>query len=285
MRASGSVQLLLGACLVALSGTAISQDAFTVQAADVYAGPDDSYPLVAQLDPDSPLQVMGCLDDWSWCDVAFGDDHGWVYAPDVIYEYQGGFVPLYTYAPSLGIPVVQFTVVNYWDRYYRERPWYGHREEWTHRGLSHHHMPPGPRPSAGPPPLSARVERPSHESRSFREGGREHPLRLGSAGSAEPFRPRTERPPEGQPPEEQRPADRRPERAEPPPARTEQPPHEEPRREEPRREEPRREPAMPPHAEPTPHVGPPGESPPRHERHEGRSNEEQPRDRPRDEPR
>src|SRR5262245_37046360 len=158
--ASLGPRLIFAAYLFALSAVATAQNAVTTDPADVYAGPDDSYPVVAQLDVDTPVEVMGCLDDWSWCDVTFADNRGWVYAPDIIYDYQGGYVPLYTYASSLGIPVVEFTIGSYWGRYYHNRPWYSHREEWLHREPPHHHRPAGPPPSVGPPPRSAFVERP-----------------------------------------------------------------------------------------------------------------------------
>jgi uncharacterized protein YraI len=74
---------LFGVCLLAMSAPAAAQNAVTTRPASVYAGPDDRYPMVAELDADAPVQVMGCLDDWSWCDVAFADNRGWVYAPYV----------------------------------------------------------------------------------------------------------------------------------------------------------------------------------------------------------
>jgi uncharacterized protein YraI len=175
MRTSSCVRVLLSVCLLALSAAAAAQNAMTSHPVDVYAGPDDSYPTVARLDTDAPVQVMGCLDDWSWCDVAFKDNRGWLYAPDITYDYEGGYVPLYTYAPSLGIPVEQFTIGDYWERYYHGRPWYTQRDEFVQRGPSHHHRPPGPPPSAGPPPRSVRGERPAHEAQPERS------LRLGSA--------------------------------------------------------------------------------------------------------
>jgi uncharacterized protein YraI len=157
MRNSILSRLALGACMLLLSAVVVAQNAMTTAPVSVYAGPDDSYPRVAQLDADAPVRVMGCLDDWSWCDVAFENVRGWLYAPDLTYDYQDGYVPLYTYAPSLGIPVVQFTIGDYWDRYYHERPWYAQRDDWEHRGSPHDRRPPGPPPSAGPPPRSARV--------------------------------------------------------------------------------------------------------------------------------
>lgn len=175
MRTSILSWLTLGTCLLAWSVAASAQEAVTTESASVYAGPDDSYPQIAQLDSGAPVRVNGCLDDWSWCDVTFEDVRGWLYSPDLTYDYQGGYVPLYTYAPSLGIPVVQFTIGDYWDRYYHGRPWYAQRDEWENRGPPHHRRPPGPPPSAGPPPRSARVERPSQN------GNAERSFRLGEA--------------------------------------------------------------------------------------------------------
>jgi uncharacterized protein YraI len=168
--------LLLGACTLGLSVAVSAQQAVTTEPVSVYAGPDDSYPPVAQLDSGAPVRVMGCLDDWSWCDVKFEDMRGWLYAPDLTYDYQDSYVPLYTYAPGLGIPVVQFTIGDYWDRYYHGRPWYAQRDEWERRGPPHHRRPPGPPPSAGPPPRSARVDRPPQNN------NQERSLRLGRAG-------------------------------------------------------------------------------------------------------
>jgi uncharacterized protein YraI len=173
-------RLALGALLLICSAAALAQNAITTAQSDLYAGPDNAYPVVAQLDPNTPVQVMGCLDDWSWCDVSIEDARGWMYSPDITYYYEGGYVPLYSYAPSLGIAVVPFSVDVYWGHYYHDRPWYGRREEWAHRTVEHR-RPPGPPPSAGPPP------RPEH-----REGPREaardndRPLHLGRAGTAEP---------------------------------------------------------------------------------------------------
>jgi uncharacterized protein YraI len=168
-------RLGMAAVLLTLCAGAWAQNAMTTTSADLYAGPDDSYPMVAQLDSNTPVQVYGCLDDWSWCDVGVEDTRGWLYSPDMTYAYEGGYVPLYQYAPSLGIAVVPFSVDVYWDRYYHERPWYAQRGDWEHRRIDHH-RPPGPPPSAGPPP------RP--QPGGPRVAGRpedHHPMHLGSA--------------------------------------------------------------------------------------------------------
>lgn len=142
---------LCGLTLTAVSAGVHAQNAYTARPANVRAGPDRTYPLVVQLGPGSPVSVMGCLDDWSWCDVAFDDSRGWVYAPSLSYVYDGSRVPLYSYAPGLGIPVVTFSIGAYWGQYYRGRPWFGQLNQWEHRRIPHR-RPPGPPPHAGPPP-------------------------------------------------------------------------------------------------------------------------------------
>jgi len=143
---------ILGRCLVALlplvCAAAFGQEAFTRQAANVRAGPDRSYPLVAQLGPGAPLRVMGCLDDWTWCDVAFDDNRGWVYGPYLLYAVPGDRVSLYTYGPSLGIAIIGFSLGGYWDDHYRQRPWYSGRAEWDRRAPPPHHAPAGLPPHA-----------------------------------------------------------------------------------------------------------------------------------------
>jgi uncharacterized protein YraI len=291
MRTSSCLRLLLGVCLLAVSAAAAAQNAYTTHPVSVLAGPDDSYPMVAQLDADAAFQVMGCLDDWSWCDVAFGDNRGWLYAPDIVYDYEGGYVPFYTYAPSLGVPVVQFTLGDYWDRYYHGRPWYGQREEWADRGPPHHRRPPGPPPSAGPPPRSARMDRPPGE------GQPQPPLRLGSAdrprqdaerhdgagsnGAARAPEPRDARSPEpreARPPEPRdvRPPDARDSR--PPEARDVRPP--EPRDVKP----PPREERPPGNAEPRAASPPQPQRAPEAARHDEPRRAEKPADRPNDAP-
>jgi len=141
----------LAALFMFATGSALAQDAVTIRPVNVRAGPNRGYPVVAQLPPGSPVQVQGCLSDWTWCEVTFDDTAGWTYAPGLSYLYEGSQVPLYSYAPSLGIPVVTFSLVTFWDRYYRGRPWYRDRDDWAHRTFPEHLRPPR-EPHVGPPP-------------------------------------------------------------------------------------------------------------------------------------
>ena len=135
----------LASVLLAVPVAVSAQEAYTVRSVSVRAGPDTSYPVVGGLGAGAPVEVFGCLDDWSWCDVGFGPDRGWVYAPYLNYVYQGRRVPFYTYAPTFGIPIIGFSLGSYWDRYYRGRSWYGRRDYWERREPQHA-RPSGPAP-------------------------------------------------------------------------------------------------------------------------------------------
>jgi uncharacterized protein YraI len=97
---------------------------------EIFAGPGDEYPLVARLGPGVRVEVNGCISDYSWCDVFFGGNRGWVYAGELSYPYRSGRVPILQYGPSLSLPIISFSLGNYWDRYYRGRPWYHDRGNW-----------------------------------------------------------------------------------------------------------------------------------------------------------
>lgn len=162
----------LGALLLASLGIASAQDAYTSRPMNVRAGPNREYPLVAQLDAGAPLDVHGCLDDWSWCDVSFEDSRGWIYAGGISFVYQGARVPLYSYGPRLGLPIITFSLMTYWGDYYRGRPWYAQRDTWSHRTLPPHQRPPG-RPHAGPRPAVSAGRPPVSHGRPAASYGRQ----------------------------------------------------------------------------------------------------------------
>ncbi|RFU47686.1 SH3 domain-containing protein [Paraburkholderia sp. DHOC27] len=143
------------ASLLALPCFAFAQvQAYTNQPVNLMAGPDDSYPVVTGLGPNQPLTVMGCVSDYSWCDVALDDLRGWIYGDAINYPYEGNYVPLPSYGAVIGLPVVVFSIDSYWGRYYQGRPWYGDRDRW--RNEPPHGNPPPHPPGGGygghPPP-------------------------------------------------------------------------------------------------------------------------------------
>ncbi|MBY5739384.1 MULTISPECIES: SH3 domain-containing protein [Rhizobium] len=96
------------------------------------AGPSTRYPAVAVIPAGSSVEIRGCLSDVNWCDVEFYGGRGWVSGQYVqaLYQQRRVYVGPQYYRP-LGIPVIRFSVDNYWDRYYRNRDFYRDRDRWS----------------------------------------------------------------------------------------------------------------------------------------------------------
>jgi len=86
--------------------SANAENAYTLRDVQVFTGPGSEYPPVASLPPNVGVDVAGCLTDWSWCDVSFADQRGWVYAGDLGYPYENNRVAIIEYGPRLRLPVV-----------------------------------------------------------------------------------------------------------------------------------------------------------------------------------
>jgi uncharacterized protein YraI len=117
----------------ALSAAALAQQAQTMRTANVRAGPAAEFPLVATLAPGTPVNVDGCVADYAWCDVDFGGGRGWVRAASLQSYYQNRVVPLYGYGASIGLPIITFSLNDYWGRHYRGRPFYRDYGRWEQR--------------------------------------------------------------------------------------------------------------------------------------------------------
>ena len=122
-------KILLGATLL-WSATASAHEAWTTRQTNVRAGPDQTYPVVGVLAAGYPVEVVGCVNDYSWCDVLFANDRGWVRSHRLQSVYQSRRVPLYDYRASFGLPIVTFSLLNYWDDHYRSHSWYHDRPRW-----------------------------------------------------------------------------------------------------------------------------------------------------------
>jgi uncharacterized protein YraI len=113
------------------------QQGFTVRDTEVFAGPSDEFPPVGVLGANSGVNIVGCLRDWSWCDVIFSRYRGWVYAADLAVPYHNDRVVVIErgpqIGPALGLVVLAFSLNTYWDRHYRSEPWYREREQWARR--------------------------------------------------------------------------------------------------------------------------------------------------------
>ena len=133
MRKTQLVACIAAALAAAPIAASAQQPAYAMEGAEIYAGPGQDYPMVARLAPGVAVRVQGCLSDYTWCDVTFGGNRGWVYGGELGYAYQSRRVPIAEYGPRLALPVITFSLGNYWDHYYRGRNFYHERNDWERR--------------------------------------------------------------------------------------------------------------------------------------------------------
>lgn len=150
--------LILAAALGMLPLAAGAQQfAITAKSVNLRAGPGRAYPIVAVLPPQAQVLVHGCLSGYSWCDVSIDIARGWVYAGNLRYLYQQGYVPFPVIAPVVGIAIVVFILDDYWGSYYPHEPWYRDRYRWAHPAPPPLRTAPPPQihpaPQAPPPPF------------------------------------------------------------------------------------------------------------------------------------
>lgn len=148
------------ALLAAAPLQALAADGYVTGDVTLRAGPDIDYPAVDMIPAGAPIAIEGCTDGWEWCDVVFDDERGWVAGNFIQDEYGEQPVLVPAYGERLGIPIVSFSIVTYWDHYYVGRPFYHERERWYHRPPPHHAPPPpSHRPWSHPRREDHRVDR------------------------------------------------------------------------------------------------------------------------------
>ena len=123
-----------GLAMAAVQPAALAQpvrpNGYPVTNVNLRAGPGTYYPALLVVPARAPIRILGCLGDYTWCDVIFQNNRGWMRSIYLEGWYQGYYYALRDYAPRLGYPVVAFNVGPYWDANYRDRPFYGDRGRW-----------------------------------------------------------------------------------------------------------------------------------------------------------
>jgi uncharacterized protein YraI len=176
-------KLLVGSGLAAVMAcmpvvVQAQQVAYTAGTTNMRAGPDAAYPLVAVVHGQAAVRVLGCLRDYTWCDVEAGGYRGWVYAPNLRYTYQNQAVPLNTIGAIVGIAALAFILDDYWENHYRDRRWYDERNRWAWRGRTPQYTYARPVPM--PPAAAPRADRrgpPPHANPRWRDDDRRGPSR------------------------------------------------------------------------------------------------------------
>lgn len=123
---------LAAAALLGSVTMAAAQEAFTTNDANLRAGPGSRFPVVATIPEDSDVYIHGCLSNWDWCDVSWRRSRGWVFSDNLEAVYRSRRVSIYDYRRYNDIPVLSFGF-GYWDRHYRDRPWFDEWDRWDDR--------------------------------------------------------------------------------------------------------------------------------------------------------
>ena len=97
---------------------------YAITDVNLRAGPGTEYPVLLTVPTDAPITILGCLEDYTWCDTTFEDRRGWMRSIYLAGYYDGEYYLLSDYAPDLGYQIVTFDVAAYWDSYYQGEPFY-----------------------------------------------------------------------------------------------------------------------------------------------------------------
>ncbi|EJC68870.1 SH3 domain-containing protein [Rhizobium sp. 1AS11] len=126
------VKIAAAGLLMLVPAIAQAAEGYSTANVNMRAGPSTRYPAVAVIPAGSSVEIRGCLSDVNWCDVEFYGGRGWVSGQYVqaLYQQRRVYVGPQYYRP-LGIPMIRFSVDNYWDRYYRNRDFYRDRDRWS----------------------------------------------------------------------------------------------------------------------------------------------------------
>ena len=116
------------AVLLTLGLTSVATAAAGYVTADVNlrAGPSTGYPVVVTLPAGDDVEIFGCLSGYSWCDIDWNGYRGWVSSLYLESIYEDRRVEIIYAAP----PIISFTFYDYWDTYYRGRPFYRYRDRY-----------------------------------------------------------------------------------------------------------------------------------------------------------
>ncbi len=127
MRSILTMAVLAAATLPLAPAAAKTVQGYTAKPTRLYAGPLREYPSVRSIGRGAKVRMHGCLRDWSWCDVTYRTDRGWVPA-DALRISQGG--KRRAVAAGMDVEVQAFTFEPYWQSHYRGRSFYDRRKFW-----------------------------------------------------------------------------------------------------------------------------------------------------------
>jgi uncharacterized protein YraI len=118
-----SIAALTAAATAAVPAVASASPAQVTANVNLRTGPGTEYYPIVVLPAGAPVELYGCLEGYTWCDIAYGRERGWVSSRYLSTFYSG---PAYRPRPYRSVPYLTFNF-GYWDNHYAHRPWYNNR--------------------------------------------------------------------------------------------------------------------------------------------------------------
>lgn len=138
--------LAILATAVVLPAVAEAAPAQVTANVNLRTGPGTDYYPIQVLPAGARIEVYGCLAGYTWCDVSWGQNRGWISSRYLSTFYSG---PTYRPQPARPLPSITFNF-GYWDKHYVGRPWYQQRPRQDARPGDFRPGRPGPDFRPGP---------------------------------------------------------------------------------------------------------------------------------------
>jgi uncharacterized protein YraI len=135
--------IAVAAAAALFTGAAEAATGYTVNNFNMYAGPGREFPRIERVPNNARLEVHGCLRSYSWCDVSYRGERGWIDGNGLQFRERGRRIDLRNYGPRYQLPMVSFRFGDYWDSHYRTHRFYRDRSRFQNafRDRDHDNIP------------------------------------------------------------------------------------------------------------------------------------------------
>jgi uncharacterized protein YraI len=144
--AGAAFALTLGLSPLASAPAMAAASGWTPATLTIHAGPGNNYPVVAHVKARSRIDVQGCLEGASWCNIFAHGKYGWVRGNSILVTSHHKHISVMKAAASDRPPIVVYDTNKYWDAYYRNEPFYKMRAKYGYNAY------PVPVAATGRPP-------------------------------------------------------------------------------------------------------------------------------------
>jgi uncharacterized protein YraI len=94
--------------VLAFPNLALALDAVAVTDLNMRAGPGSQYPIVATIQSNGAVEIIGCLEQGNWCQLSWQGNQGWSYSEYLAVTETGEQVFVPQARSILDIPIVAF---------------------------------------------------------------------------------------------------------------------------------------------------------------------------------